>query len=492
MLRLLLQNFETTALELAAGGLTSDQLASAFALSSLLEEMGEDTTAICTACGDPHEGEVEKRLDPLSGKNRHYVRCPTLLRTPIHRESLLRWRIRTADVAASIARAVGTTGDVQIDVADRVWFLGRATIGRRPFEVFLARGFTWLDAPSILGAARLLLASRSPLVVVPGAAPAEGFWGGRVPEVVSLATIATWDGAHIVSARDHLAATYGLNPRQRAAPTVASFPTPPGCTWADIHIAMAPDGMQDRVLVTAKGRRKEFTFQEAGFGDGRSNGARPNQNWAMLRAFAGEGGVIPVDSTALTSKQKTKQAVHAFREAIQRWIPDVDGSPVDHDPARNAYVCAFHIGSAQGTRFPLPAEVTTWDDIGIGVRPDGIVVAAAAGIRRRIVEWTGDNDGDERPSGAAGVVPDTISHLYSYVSLGLLDEDGNPTPALKALGMLAKGKGSATGADDDQGFLALSGVLTRLIGINGSPPLDFQKAGRSGRWIAQFEILPGR
>lgn len=492
MLPLLARRLETIDLELAGGELTAGQLDAIGAMSALLAELGEDTSALCTACGDPHEGEVEVREDPASGVRRYYVRCPELIRAPIRRERVVRWQVRPDAVAAAVARAIGTTGDPQIDVADRVWFLGRATLGRRPFEVFLARGFTWLDAPSILGEARSLLASRSPLVVVPGEAPGEGFWRGRAPEVVSLLSVASWDGTAIVVDRDHLAATYGLEPRQRAAPTAASFPTPPGCAWADIHITMAPGGMQDRVLVTAKGRRQEFTFHEAGFSDGRSNGARPNQNWAMLRAFAGEGGTIPVHSAALSSKQRTKQAVHAFREAIQRWIPDVDGSPVDHDADSDAYVCAFHIGSAQGTRFPLPAEVSTWDDIGIGIRADGIVVAAAAGMRQRITAWTESDDGDEQPAGAVGVVPGTISHVYSHASLGLLDDDGSPVPSLRALDALLRGEGAADGDDDDPGFLALSGMLTGLVCIRGSPPLDFRRVGQSGRWIARFEVIPGR
>lgn len=487
MLPLLLRRLETDALEIAGAELTLDQRRDLGLLSTCLTLLEIADTGLCTACGDPHEGAVIPPA-PGSGSTRYHIRCPTLIRAPVSRASLERWRINPGHVAASIASALQVAGTIASDVPDRVWLLGRMTLGKHSYDVFFARGLAWHDGPSTIGAASRLLASRRALVIVPDAPPPSSVWNGAERAVCGLTAIADLGPDGIVIDRDHLARTIGIKVSRKTHPEIRSFPTPTGSTWSDVHITMGDDDRRDEVTVRIKGVTHTYTYRQAGFADGRSKQHLPNQQWAMLRAFAQEGGVIPLRSDVLASKEKTKQAIHAFREALKRWIPGIEGAPVNHDGDRDAYVCAFHVGSGGSTRFNLSAEIQSWEHIAIGIRGQEIVVVASTQIRTAVASWGRGDDASAPPGVDAAVVPGQASRAFSFASLGLLDQDGRPVPALVALGSLVRDGGTSAGEMRDAGFLALGGVLTQLIGIIDEPPLDFH----DGRWLAQFEILPQR
>lgn len=490
MFPLLLRRLEAEDLEISGTELTADQHRDIARLPACvtLAEIAE--TGLCTACGDPHEGVVIPP-PPGSSPERYHIRCPILIRAPIARTSLLRWRINPDGVAVSVASALAVAGTIAADVPDRVWFLGRITLGRSPFDVFLARGLSWHDGSSTIGAASRLLASRHALVVVPDTPPPASVWNGAVPSICALSTVASLGDDGITIDRDHLARTLGIKTSRKAQPEVQSFPTPAGSTWRDVHITLGDDDRRDEVTVRIKGVTQTHNYCEAGFADGRSNDHHPNQSWTMLRAFAQEGGIIPLQSEALTSEQRTKQALHAFRKAIQRWIPGIAGRPVAHDNVQGAYVCAFHIGSGGTTRFPLPAEIHSWEHIAIGIVDHSIRVVASTQIRTAATTWERGEDESARPGVEAAIMPGQASRSFSFASLGLLDEDGEPRPALVALGSLIRNGGRSRGEDRDAGFLALGSVLSRLVGITSTPPLDFLPGG-GGYWLAQFELLPRR
>jgi hypothetical protein len=150
-----------------------------------------------------------------------------------------------------------------------------------------------------------------------------------------------------------------------------SFPTPAGVTWQDVRLAVGEHQLQ----IDVRGKRKTFTFQEAGFED-RRRGAIPDRLWHLLRTFARCGGVIAFDTNRLdkSGRDNLKQNVSKLGKRLAALLL-LEGSPFKNSRLSRRYEARFKIAAEEGIRFPTPADVT-WDKVSITEVRHSVVLVA--------------------------------------------------------------------------------------------------------------------
>jgi hypothetical protein len=443
----------------------------------LLKPVTQATAVVCDACGGDHVEEVVFVEAPPGTGLRAYLRCPEAGRVPVPLERLRQWALDFPGLAVATARALGVAGDVEELVPSRVWLLGRTALAGISRPVFLARGLGWKDGAEVLGRAAQRGAGAGPLVLVPGSPPPAAVWQGVCPAVLPLGLLLSLSHGVVTLDRSPLEQ---LRPKGRPAPPAPSspFPTPAAATWPDVCLTLTD--LQVRVEVM--GRRREFTFQEAGFEDRRRRQV-PNHLWALLRVFALRGGVVPLDDPQLAASVRTnlKQAVSQLTKHLRRLL-QLEGSPFGNARGPRRYEAHFRIADEAGILFPTPPD-TAWDQVTVTeVRPGVLTVAVAAPEVFPVYVSAGEEDG--RGGWEAGERQGAVVRRYDLRTLGLADADGQPTPAGAALVAVLRAGGWVRRPATDPGMLALCRFLGRLLQINDSP---FQFVRAENRWAALFE-----
>ncbi len=447
--------------------------------AGLLRRDDNAATVVCDACHEGHVEEVVLVESPPGSEVRAYIRCPEAGRVRVPLDALKQWVVDFHGLAKAAAIGLDLAGEVEEVLRERLWLLGKTTIGGRSREVFLARGATWIDAPSVFGACERLNASKGALVLVPGEAPPQEVWTGESPAVVALKHVARLEGERLIFDRDHLEAI--LTGDRRKAPIKAqeSFPAPPGTRWDEVMAWVS----ESTITVEAKRRSRDFSFQAAGFEEKRKRGV-PDSIWALLKVFAMRGGEIPFDGADLDHNIRTnlKQYVHVLRKRLQALIPGIDGDPVPHVKNERCYRMAFKIASQEGVTFPVP-HGTTWPDVTISLLRSGAIrISVPVAERFAVSAYVEAGDGEVHQWEAAERVSE-LEREYELRMLGLADGDGRPNVIGKALIEVLRADGVTNRPADDEAMLELCGALAKLMaGITDSP---FEFA--SGQWLALFQ-----
>lgn len=159
-----------------------------FISAGLVRQIESSGSVVCDACGEHHIEEVTYIESPPGSPIRAYIHCPEngRVHVPLHR--LKQWEIDFNSLASSIASTLTLTGSTEEIVPGRIWFLGKATLGESPRELFLTRGLTWIDAQQVLKDSSRLNSAYA-VVFVPGVAPPDELWQNDKPVVVELGAV---------------------------------------------------------------------------------------------------------------------------------------------------------------------------------------------------------------------------------------------------------------------------------------------------------------
>ena len=236
----------------------------------------------------------------------------------------------------------------------------------------------------------------------------------------------SWNGSAIVIDRHCLAQAVAKGKKSLAVLT-HSFPTPAGATWEDVRLTVGDTHVRIEVL----GRRKEFTFQQAGFEDKR-RGDIPDRLWLLLGVFAVHGGILPSNIRGLPQKVRDnlKQNVSQLGKRLGGLLL-LEGSPFKDSRKMRRYETRFKIAAEEGDRFDTP-EGVTWDEVSITESEPG-VVAVSVMMLEAFVTFAPSNDeeGGGRWEGAQG--SGSLSRKYDLRTLGLARDDGRPNEVGEAL-----------------------------------------------------------
>jgi hypothetical protein len=160
------------------------------------------TTVICDACPEGHVEDVAFIESPPGSPVRAYIHCPEAGRVAVPLDRLKQWVVDFDGLAGAVASGLGLAGEVEEVELARLWSLGTMTIAGRARDVFLARGATWIDAPSVFGPPDRLSASRGALLLVPGQPPADA-WAGDPSPAIALKVVARFADRRLAIDRDH-------------------------------------------------------------------------------------------------------------------------------------------------------------------------------------------------------------------------------------------------------------------------------------------------
>lgn len=448
-------------------------------VSAGLLRQADNAAAVACACGDDHVEPVQLALAVPGTEVRAFIRCPHNGRVRVSLSRISQWIAAFDALARGLAQSLGTAGEPEEVVPDRIWFLGTATLGGRPRRLFLARGLWRFDAASMLGNCAPMRPAADVVVLVPGMMPLEDVWAGDPKPTLSLKPVLGLERGELLLTREHLDAAL-IAPGTRIPPaSVRSFPVPAGTEWRGVKIVVE-DG---RMCIEAGGRRQRRTFQEAGFEDRRRTNV-PDRLWAMLKVFAMHGGALPADSDRLDVKTRTniKQHVADLRRRLRNLLPGIDGDPVVFDDKQRSYITAFLLSAVDGARFPTPAG-TNWPDVTIArVGETVIEVSVPADDRTAVCAF--DEDGE--PGWETAQREGLLVRRYELRTLGLADDTGKPNPRGAALLEVLAGRGSVKRKATDKAMLGLGSVLTKMMGIEGS---SFDFAPFKESWAARFEVV---
>jgi hypothetical protein len=450
----------------------------AFVSAGLLRAAANAAAVVCDACAGDHVEEVVFVQSPPGTPLRAYVWCPEAGRVTVPLERLRCWEVDLRCLARLLAEALDTAGGTEEVVTSRVWLLGKATLGGRACDIFFCRGLTWADGGDVVGRAAQLQASVRPVVLVPGDPPDCGIWAGDVPSVLPLTAVASWDGARLLVDRAPMEQAVARG-KKSAPPALSAFPTPRGAAWEAVRIVVGEHHLRVEVL----GKRKQFTFREAGFEE-RRRGNTPDRLWQLLRLLALHGGVLPLHNPKYRGQRggSLKQDMSQLGRRLSALLL-IDGPPFKDSRVVKRYETRFRIAAEEGLRFPTP-EGLNWDGVSVvEVRPGVIVVRADMG-RACGIYTAPDAEAGTPGRWEAAVQATTLEREYDLRSLGLADEDGRPTPAGDALIAVLRGDGKVERNGRDKPMLALGDLLTKLMQIDNSP---FQFSQSQQKWSALFE-----
>jgi hypothetical protein len=255
------------------------------------------------------------------------------------------------------------------------------------------------------------------------------------------------------------------------------FPTPAGATWEDVRLTVG----DLRLAIDVRGKRKTFTFQEAGFED-RRRGSTPDRLWRLLRVFALRGGIIPFESPDLGKRERgnLKQNVSKLGHRLMALL-HIEGSPFKDSRGSRRYEARFKIAATEGVRFPTPAGVN-WDKITLTeVRPGVIGVS----VEETEIFAAYSPPGEERQPGRweAAERPGALTREYDFLTLGLAGDDGRPDARGEALITVLRAGGKVQRPQRDSAMLGLCKRLTDLLWLQDSP---FQFSPERQTWSAHF------
>jgi hypothetical protein len=449
----------------------------------LLRRAAIATAVVCDACGGGHVESVILLDSPPGSGRRAYIPCPEAGRVSVPLDRLKRWEVDFSALARATASALDMAGAMDEVVPSRVWVLGKTTLAGLPREVFLARGLAWRDAATVISRAHRLTGSPCPLVLVAGSIPEPGFWPGDPPPVVALSAVLATEGDRIVADRMLLVSSLPKTRRTLPPAPTASFPTPSGAAWEDVRLVVAQHGLR----VEIGGRRRQFTFQEAGFED-RKRGGVPDGLWALLRVFALRGGVIPFDSPDLPADEraKLKQKVSRLGKRLTALL-NIDGRPFKDSRGTRRYVTRFQVAAEGLPVFPTP-DGATWDAVSIEEVRSGVIRVSVEATEDAVV-YVRDEDGGHHGRWEGAERAGVVQREYDLCTLGLADIGAEPNATGEALLAILRGAGKVRRESDDEPLLTLCGVLTRLMQID-QPPFQFSYERRM--WFSLFDASSSR
>jgi len=125
----------------------------------------------------------------------HYCRRDGCGRITIDAAELRQWEPHFEALAAILAQELKLGASASLVVPDRIHLLGSLPTGGGPLDIFLGRGLTWDDAPSVIERADRLTASSRPVIIVMKDSPGRALWQRVRPELISLAEYASWNEA---------------------------------------------------------------------------------------------------------------------------------------------------------------------------------------------------------------------------------------------------------------------------------------------------------
>jgi hypothetical protein len=237
--------------------------------------------------------------------------------------------------------------------------------------------------------------------------------------------------------------------------------------------------------IDAKGKRKVYTFQEAGFEDGRKKNT-PDRLWGLLKTFAGHAGVLPTSVVQGKERTNLKQNVSELRQRVSALVPGIEGEPIAHDKNEQCYRTAFQIASEEVPQFPTPAAAS-WTDVSIRIEGHTTVRVSMSCVERFSTRSFTEDDarGSSVQQWENAERQGTVVRTYGLRTLKLADDANKPNRAGKALLAVLAGNGAVKRKADDKGMLELCGILTKLTGID-SPPFEF--AQYDEKWVAAFDV----
>jgi len=456
-------------------------VAERLARKGLIRQVENATSVLCDACAGGHVEEVIYIETPRGSPVRAYIHCPEHGRVRVPLDRLKQWEVDFNGLAHAIAHALDLAGDVDETIPGRVWLLGKATVAAQSRELFLVRGLTWEDAPEVLGASTRLNAAGAAIVFAAGEVPPGNIWNGDVPPVVALKTVVALDEGGLSVDRAHLESLLATGRKKTAPIPLVSFPTPAGTAWDDVRFVVTDAGLR----IEAKGKRKGYTFQEAGFEERRRKDV-PNRLWALLKMFAMHGGILPFKAVEGKMRTNLKQYVSDLRKRLAALLPGIEGESISYDKEESSYRTAFQIFSQETLQFPTPTGAE-WTDVCIAPRgPSAIRVSVTTSEEFTASTYIeSEADGDSVHQWERAERQGVVERTYDLRMLGLADEQERPNRAGQALLDVLSGKGTVRRSAHDKGMLKLCGVLTKLMGIDGSP---FDYAMVNEKWVALFDV----
>ena len=303
--------------------------------------------------------------------------------------------------------------------------------------------------------------------------------------MVALKTVVALGKDGMTVDRSHLDALLSSGRKKAAVAPMVSFPPPAGTTWLDVRLIVT----ENELRIEAKGKRKDYTFQGAGFEDRRKKDA-PDRLWGLLKAFGMHGGVLPFKAVKEKDRANLKQYVSDLRRRLAALLPGIEGESIICEQKDKSYRTAFKVSFGDALQFPTPAGAT-WSDVSIAPHGDtGVRVVVTTGEKFSASRYAEDEeDGGDVHQWEAAEREGAVERTYDFRMLGLADGRDRPNRAGQALMAVLAGKGTVRRKADDKGMLELCGVLSRLMGIGGSP---FDSAPFGEKWVALFDAGDGQ
>lgn len=460
-------------------GAWPDGVAKRLADCGLIRRTENAESVVCDACAGGHVETVTLVKSPRSASMRANIHCPEHGRVRVKLDRLTQCEVDFTGMAKALSRAWELAGDGEEIVAGRVWFLGKATVAAKSREMFLARGLTWEDARATLGASARLNAAKSAIVFAAGEVPPEGIWNGDPPPVVALRTVVAFSKDGMTVDRSHLEALLSSGRKKAAVAPMISFPTPSGTVWSDVRLTIT----ETELRVEAKGKCKDYTFQEAGFEERRKKDA-PDRLWGLLKAFGMHGGVLPFKAVKEKDRTNLKQYVSDLRQRIAALLPGIEGESISYEQKDKSYHTAFKVSSEDALQFPTPPGAS-WTDVSIAANGRTGIRISVSSTERFATSGYADEDDDSTHQWEGAEREGSVKRTYDFRMLGLADDRDRPNRAGQSLLAVLSGKGTVSRKEKDKGMAELCGVLTKLMGI-ADPPFDFTPL--SEKWVARFDV----
>jgi hypothetical protein len=297
-------------------------------LGEWLRDGGHASQYTCTQCEqecteDVHwvesVGEMPRQafIPCVGGLGRVYIRL----------EELRQWVVDRGGIADTVSRLLAARGNVQEIVRDRLWWLGRPLLNRRPIDAFLARGARWGDAGATFGQAAALREQASPMVLCFAESPDASVFGAGA-KAISLWRVLKLE-SNCVTLHSSAMGSMAPKGRSRVSPQVVPIGTGSGTTWEQVMIEFLDE---DRVRVSVPGQDpQERSFVEMGFQDRRQNGEECDTLWKFLRLLAKEDGRLSPEDSGRTIPAanfgKVKKWVADIRSRLRALFPEIHGDP---------------------------------------------------------------------------------------------------------------------------------------------------------------------
>jgi hypothetical protein len=159
----------------------------------LLRPSAGGLMAPCPNCLDAHTETVSVR-EESDGRRRYFIPCPESLRVEVTADMCCGWQIDLEALANLVAASIGLHS-AKVVVPGRLWRLGRTKWHDGTRQVVFATRLTDDDASTV--ACHVGTHGRD-IVLVPHLVPDERLWPQRIPPVIALSQVASFDGKGLV------------------------------------------------------------------------------------------------------------------------------------------------------------------------------------------------------------------------------------------------------------------------------------------------------